>query len=846
MSELIELVTPDYKLSIWASDISLRREIYQKTLLRRRSPKGSMSSCYLSESGASELNNQDLSYSLRFSPSIRLEEVNSKFVSNIPTPDVFDVIHLSSPLFFENSQYHFEWIFFGRVSDAKVVHRTRCINEAFRFSEEFATPRGSSPARLTGVINTGNDVGWMRLPLVFEVDGLQSRQQIAFEVLPIKMLLHDDLPAMYRSIDDVYPLWRFSLAQKTEQDAANSRRRGFFPLMWLANFTALRYRFLEGLKIISSAPHSRLQSEVTDSKADRLKGRVSNKLSERVRQDIASKLFDKRYRVERKKLSVDTPENRFIKMAVLTSERKLERFEAALRANDAAPENQRFSGEYLQEINSWRKPLQRFLKQSFLSEVGDFVPLNTESLVLQQKTGYSAVYHVWQELKFYLDVFGNQSSISVKSVEEIYEVWCFLCIKQMLENDLGFILTINDKAKLTQNSLFEYQMKDGFAGAFSFSREDGVTARLAHEPRFSKSSNPIKSPIVVQRPDIVLEITVPSNLESIDGSVPSQKFIWLFDAKYRIKNRFLEDAVNSQEKDAIDQVPDDAINQMHRYRDSLIRFSNEGPSSLTNSGYGKNRPVFGAFALYPGFFDQVSEKNPYEDAIKNFGIGAFALLPSQDGGGFSGHKWLLDFLVDQVGVAASSSSKDLYETDYPRAQITEKLYLQEAARIPYGDMQQVLYRDLTLTAALGGREGRNDFYFEAFNNGSAKWYHMPQATFSAKYKDHVVHEIRYLALAIDTGSSGVTKCITKLWPVKRVTLLPRHNISREQSGKSSDSGDLHYLFELGAPLSLHKPITNVIFQPFMTSMRLTTLRQIEVAHDFSELKSVYEEVIVAV
>ncbi|MDT9702427.1 nuclease domain-containing protein, partial [Streptomyces sp. P17] len=52
-----------------------------------------------------------------------------------------------------------------------------------------------------------------------------------------------------------------------------------------------------------------------------------------------------------------------------------------------------------------------------------------------------------------------------------------------------------------------------------------------------------------------------------------KKFIWIFDAKYRIKldkNRFDD---GSDDITKTDYVPDDAINQMHRYRDALIRLS---------------------------------------------------------------------------------------------------------------------------------------------------------------------------------------------------------------------------------------------------------------------------------
>ena len=143
-----------------------------------------------------------------------------------------------------------------------------------------------------------------------------------------------------------------------------------------------------------------------------------------------------------------------------------------------------------------------------------------------------------------MDVFGQQASISMKSVAEIYEVWCFLCLKQILEHDLGFELVENGAAKLKQNDFFEYSFKqDGMRGAFRFKRADGVMARLAHEPIFNKAGK-IRSYLVSQKPDIVLEVTLPKSASSESGSSEEKQFIWLFDAKYRIKtdkSRFDED-----------------------------------------------------------------------------------------------------------------------------------------------------------------------------------------------------------------------------------------------------------------------------------------------------------------
>lgn len=857
MPELIRLKTPDFEFSVWANDISQRLRVYQNTMAHRASA-----------------NDVQPSYEMRFAPAAQLSSAiepqglvadgldkSALDESDLAENDLVAnglakhaKLTLNSPLFFENTQYQFEWVFFSEVTNARLTHRSQSVNEAFRFAPEVKTARGVVPARLTGTINTGNDVGWLRLPLTFEHNGKTQTQNIAFKVLPTKMALHKDLPAMYQAIDAVFPHWRFSLVEKTDQTVARSKKRVHFPLMWLESFKELRKRFEQGLKVICAAPHSRLQPTVANIKAAKLKGRLPHKLAEQVKQDFANGQYDKRYAVEKKQLSVDTPENRFIKMAVSKSKRQLAEFEQKLRQSNQALERPRLSESFIDEVHSWQQPLQKVLGQSFLKEVGAYTGLNRESLVLQQKTGYSTVYRIWQELKFYLDVFGNQSSISMKSVAEIYEVWCFLCLKQILEQDLGFELVENSATKLAQNDFFEYQLKDGFAGAFRFKRSDGVTARLAHEPKFTKKGQSIRSYLVNQEPDIVLEVTLPksADLTKPDSSEEKQ-FIWLFDAKYRIKtekNRFDD---SNEDIDSKDYVPDDAINQMHRYRDALIRLSEPHDSKSPSSGNAgqpakKSRPVFGAFALYPGFFDQATNSNPYAAAIEEVGIGAFALLPSQDEpsqidltqtkSGYSGHQWLLEFLQAQIGTAPNTRTGQGNETMYPVASMAERLYVQEAARIPYYGMRQVLYPDLTMTVALGKYNDRFKDCFEKFKNEELHFYHLPVSTFELNFKSHVVNEIRYLALI---PNYQVSHDIILVWPIRDVQYVKRREIELSITGYESDSDEPYILFELGKPFSLKAP---VVFQPngtFRHSIKITTMEQLERAEYLNQAKAVYLE-----
>ena len=807
MQELLYLQSSQFELSIWTNDIFKRKQVYQATFGKRN----------IACSDLETLAKESI-YPIKLSPSLDVDAlvVDKK---EYEATNHANSIGIAEPIFFENTQYQFEWEFSSEVESAYLSHRSQNINDSFRFKRASLT----SSARLTGTLNTGNDVGWMRLPLEFIAGGKVFKSNISFEVLPTKMDMHSDLPVMYKMIDKEFPLWRFSLLEKTEQNASKGQQRGHFPLLWLANFNNLRKRFEDGLKVISQAPHSRLQSYVSYSKADRLKGRLPQRLSEKVKEDIKSKQFAKRYKVEKRQLSINTPENRFIKMVVTNSKKCIAKFENKLREANKVPDKQRLSSSFLNELQEWQKPLQKTLNQTFFKEVSTYTGLNSESLVLQQKTGYSAVYRVWQELKYYLDVFEEQSSVSMKSVAEIYEVWCFLEIRNILINELRF----EDKTKklnnLQLNDFLEYQLKDGFAGAFEFEREDGLKARLAHEPRFTKKGKPIKSYLVSQEPDIVLEVTLPKP--------NSKRFIWIFDAKYRIKTkqgRYDEDNI-----DTTDFVPDDAINQMHRYRDALIHINKESQSDSIS----KSRPIFGAFALYPGYFKQEannSQSNPYDEAIREIGIGAFALLPSA--GGKSGSYWLAEFLRKQLGDGSNSYVKNSQE-------IEESLYVQEAARIPYAGMKQMLYPDLVFTAALGGLTGRDKSYFERFENGLASWYHTPLVTFNSateKSKLNVLKEIRYLAIASTSAINSRTKSIKKVWPVIGCQIVARSSLTIEQAGKLNPSAEECVLFKLGKPLTLSSPVESVPHCIDKT-MKLTTLSNLEKASVFKEVEKVYSQ-----
>ena len=697
--------------------------------------------------------------------------INTKCVQKVPPMACIEQagLTLKEAVFFENRSYEFEFTFAKGVRNATVTHRLNTVQDAFRETGD------NTNEALRGTINFGNDIGWFRLGLTYQLEGRQQEDHIAFEVLPTKMDMASDLNGINAALDKVYPLWRFSFAKKTDQELSRSRQpHERFPLLWLALFQSLRKELLNQVRIVCNAPHSRLQETARKVRMDRLKGKLGATLEERVHNALLQNDTVRMFRVNTRRLSVDTPENRFVLMVLRHSSRELAQFACKARMHNGKPDKERVSETFFSEIATWRQELDQRMVHPMFADVGRFEGMERESLVLHQRAGYSGVYRVWQQLKLYLDVFGRNAAISVKSVAELYEVWCLLEIRRMLVA-LGFEEKETSNAKLRLSGL-EKELEDGIGASFRFTRDDGLQIRLAHEPVFGKPQstlNRIYSWNAVQKPDIVLEVTFPNG----------ELIHWIFDAKYRIDTGL--------QHNAMDLVPDDAINQMHRYRDALIHLG-EVEEGMPR----KTRPIIGAYVMYPSWFPDAEQSNPdlnpYAKAIDAVGIGAFPALP--------GHKneWLAAFLAKHLVRRPPLAQ---YRMEAP-----DRHLVQESVRIAPTGLTLRREGDLLYIAPAG--PGRSQSYLDAFATGAAKWYHTRD---EAIHREHipmrVMNDITHVAVAVPVPVAEGQLSVTRIYQVRQVRLCKRGDISELQSGTAIHDGTGDYwLFELGNSVALDSPV----------------------------------------
>jgi len=125
------------------------------------------------------------------------------------------------------------------------------------------------------------------------------------------------------------------------------------------------------------------------------------------------------------------------------------------------------------------------------------------------------------------------------------------------------------------------------------------------------------------------------------------KMTYLFDAKYRIDGR-----VND-----VDTPPEDAINQMHRYRDAIY-YKEHTSADL-------KKEVIGGYILFPGDGQKADvEVSKFYKTIEEVNIGAFPLRPKD----VENRELLVKFIETLIGKASveildgSIPQKGLYYT----------------------------------------------------------------------------------------------------------------------------------------------------------------------------------------
>lgn len=354
-------------------------------------------------------------------------------------------------------------------------------------------------------------------------------------------------------------------------------------------------------------------------------------------QSIPSKI-----KVSNKTETVDTPENRFIKHALVTFQSFCSDFKIKLNGESRIKN----------EAGLLVEKLEHFLSHSVFKEIGMPTTLSLNSPVLQRKEGYREVLRVW--LMFDLaakmiwhggeDVYsGNKRDVAV-----LYEYWLFFKL-------LDIIKEVFKIDSLAPEKLLE-QTADGLGLKLKqgkFLPIEGVyisdTRKLRIEFSYNKTfSGDSEYPDGGSwsrnlRPDYTLSVW-PYGIEQKQAEREELIVHIHFDAKYKVdnletifgKDDSLDEERKEQKKGTYKRAD---ILKMHTYRDAIRRTA-------------------GAYVIYPGTVSD--NKNGFHELLP--GLGAFAIRPSKSNNGTEELKKFLNQVITHFMNRASQREKIALQT----------------------------------------------------------------------------------------------------------------------------------------------------------------------------------------
>lgn len=495
-------------------------------------------------------------------------------------------------IFFDNADYPIWVEFKDYVKKAQFGSILQNENEKFTFRKQI----------LAGFLNYGNEIGRSEIQLIYQV-GAETRNFVfTFEVLSTKLNYHDHWKKIIEDIEQEYRMLSLDYMRRTFHGFSPDTSGDTPEIIWWSVFNNEQKKFIKACKNIIDRPRHRLHGKETYKRADRLTfvpSYIENELAEH--RDDSAHL----YRVEQRVWTNDTQENRFLKFALGQITAKYEtlkkRIEAVKNASDVMKED-------MQTTLAVLKHLQR---NPFFRTVGNYKGMSQESLILQKATGYSQVYRTWSLLRRSYSLNDGIYRLQTKDIATLYEIWCFIEVSHIVKEKLHLSNDdIDQRNRMEMNGLFTWDLGKGEHSRILFKKDGVELAELIYNPKSTEHENKsvgIKDlivPTVPQKPDIVLQLTK-SDLQE------GMKLTYLFDAKYRI---------DGKDKNGVDVPPEDAINQMHRYRDAIY-YKDYQTDSL-------KKEVIGGYILFPGDGEPTDVAvSKFYQTIDKVNIGAFPLRP---------------------------------------------------------------------------------------------------------------------------------------------------------------------------------------------------------------------------
>ncbi len=477
-----------------------------------------------------------------------------------------------------------------------------------------------------GRISPNIFVGTLSLE-IFNVNAIEKKWEQKLEVQSTKTSYREDYQYMLNSITekctDLILQANSPVSHSFETDF-NADNETLYQRFAFVKSIINSEEFEDAIQRIVSTPTTKWIEEAEQTDVRRIKRFRNNEIKQLINTNnriklsknhpLHSKLTSVATKINsyKKKESVDTSENRFIKHA-------LETFSKFCMDIGNHPN----AGERLQyEANEVTEKLENHLQHTIFKEIARPTTLKLNSPTLQKKEGYREILKVW--LKFDLaaklvwDGGEDVYSGGKKDIATLYEYWLFFKLLDVLKSIFEIAPKELEKLITPSSNELSLQLKQGkftaLNGTYTKGNRD-LNIRFNYNRSFvgNKDISKAGSWTTTLRPDYTLSIW-PTNLKETQAEEKEQIVHIHFDAKYKIANinQILEnkqdDELNDEKKDNLKGIYKNAdLLKMHAYKDAIRRTS-------------------GAYVLYPG--DTNKKLKGFHEVLP--GLGAFPIKPSEN------------------------------------------------------------------------------------------------------------------------------------------------------------------------------------------------------------------------
>ena len=468
----------------------------------------------------------------------------------------------------------------------------------------------SDSKKLSIPINFGNDLGDFELCWEWETDdGEHHSASFSGQVFSTKLDIYEHFNIMLDEVTGRFEWIRLDLLRQTTWGWSHDNDSESNLKTWLVIFQEVQHTMDGLLRKLVKQHRRRLIAETRMLRPGQMR-KIAPKVEELIVRGMGEN-DNRRYPVEKKVLDADTPENRYIKHILLHTLIQLHEL------IDRIEPLQRIADVFKERLSEWADGWEELKQHRFWRGIGEFHGLQHESLILSQDPLYAGIRRSWYLLQQGLKFIDSDLKGGIQNAAQLYEIWCLVKIDQLII-DNGW-KCIADRFVGFDSDEDSFESEELQSGEVKFLyRKEGLKQtelEILFQPTAGATPgqngmwNGMVALPVVQKPDIVLRLH--------RNDLPHQPvYTWIFDAKYRLNNN---------------NAPDDAVNQMHRYRDAIVWSDEvEGNTKLTREG-------IGAYVLYPGNENNLTEQSPQVASIDKTNIGAFPLRPDQKGSGAFPH-----------------------------------------------------------------------------------------------------------------------------------------------------------------------------------------------------------------